>query len=287
MRSSVRIPLTLLLVACSKHHHAPPPPPIDSKPRVLHDEAEIEKYISEFPADQYKIATIDGTETRFYIDTTNDVIKRVLARGKHWEVDRVPLFERCIHAGDYVLDVGAHIGTSTIDLSAIVGDDGHVYSFEPQKKIYRELVMNLRLDHITNATPLRFAIGDGDPRIVHMEPPAKGNEGGTSVGEGGDPVELRTLDSFGFSRIAFMKIDVEGYEDHVLDGATALIAAQHPKIFIEIQGGHDYGATTPEYRAKIDATKAKLDALGYNVRLFGASDYLAVPKTAPASDTCR
>jgi len=286
MRTWVALPVTLGLVACAKHHQTPPPA-IDSKPHVLHDEAEIEKYVSEFPADQYKISTIVGTTTSFYIDTTDDVIKRVLARGEHWEIDRVPLFKTCVHEGDYVLDVGAHIGTSTIDLSTMVGDDGHVYSFEPQKKIYRELVMNLRLNNITNVTPLRFAIGDGAPRIVHMEPAAKRNEGGTAVGEGGDAVELRTLDSFGFPRIAFMKIDVEGYEDHVLDGATALIHAQHPKIFVEIQGGHDYAAATPEYRAKIDATKAKIEALGYNVRLFGASDYLATPKSQPASDTCR
>jgi len=274
------------LIGCSKHAAPPPPPAIDSQPRVLHDEAEIEKYVAAFPADQYKISTINGTGRKFYIDLTHDVIKNYLARGVQWEKGHVALFNKCVHNGDYVLDVGAHIGTHSIDLSSIVGDAGHVYSFEPQKKIYRELVMNLRLNNITNVTPLRFAIGDGEPRVVHMSPAAEGNEGGTGIGEGGDAVELRTLDSFGFKRVNFIKIDVEGYEDHVIDGARALLTAQHPKIILEILGGHEYETAPPEIKAQIDATRAKIEALGYTTRFFGGSDYLAIPKDEPASDSC-
>ena len=120
-----------------------------------------------------------------------------------------------------------------------------------------------------------------------MAPPAKGNEGGTGVGEGGDAVELRSLDSFGLPRIAFIKIDVEGYEDHVLDGAKALIARAAPEDRRRDPGrprvrGRDRRSTA----RTIDATKAKLEELGYNVRFIGASDYLATPKNEPTSDTC-
>ena len=51
-------------------------------------------------------------------------------------------------------------------------------------------------------------------------------------------VELRTLDSFGFQNITFIKIDVEGHECSVLGGASATIEAQKPSLLVEIEQRH-------------------------------------------------
>lgn len=51
-------------------------------------------------------------------------------------------------------------------------------------------------------------------------------------------VELRTLDSFAFQNIVFIKIDVEGHECSVLDGASATIEAQKPSLLVEIEQRH-------------------------------------------------
>ena len=47
-------------------------------------------------------------------------------------------------------------------------------------------------------------------------------------------VETKRLDDFAIANCSFIKIDVEGHEEAVLDGASALIAAQRPVLMIEL-----------------------------------------------------
>ena len=50
-------------------------------------------------------------------------------------------------------------------------------------------------------------------------------------------VEVRTLDSFGFTDVRFIKVDVEGSEREVLDGARATIARDRPPLLLELLSG--------------------------------------------------
>ncbi len=68
-------------------------------------------------------------------------------------------------------------------------------------------------------------------------------------------VPLRTLDSFDFQRVSLIKIDVEGHEYSVSEGATATIAASRPALLVEIEQRH---STRP-----IDEVFAKVLGLGY------------------------
>ena len=52
-------------------------------------------------------------------------------------------------------------------------------------------------------------------------------------------VQLRPLDSFGFSDLDFIKIDTEGHESSVLAGARKTIDASHPALLIEIEQRHN------------------------------------------------
>ena len=249
-------------------------------PRLVRDAEEMNRYLAAFPVGEYKIAEVEG-QGRFYLDDIDDVIKRPLRNGVMWEPYLVNLIPLHVKPGTTVIDAGAHIGTHTVTMARAAGRKGRVYSFEPQKKLYRELVHNLRINGLGNVVPLRFAVGDR-PGMVEMSKSAKGNEGGTAIGAGGDKVELRTIDSFGFRNVSFMKIDVEGFEDHVLDGAAQTIRTQHPALLVEIQGGNDYDKASPEIRQRIERTVAKLKAFGYAVRRVSMHDYLATyPATQP------
>lgn len=53
-----------------------------------------------------------------------------------------------------------------------------------------------------------------------------------------ETVVLRTLDSFAFENVAFVKIDVEGHEFNVLRGAENLLRAQRPSVLVEIEQRH-------------------------------------------------
>ena len=48
-------------------------------------------------------------------------------------------------------------------------------------------------------------------------------------------VRTRTLDSYGVENVAFIKIDVEGHELQVLEGATETIARSRPIMLLEIK----------------------------------------------------
>ena len=242
-------------------------------PQLLRDKEETDRYVAAFPLADYKIYNVEG-QGRFYLDEIDDVIKRPLRKGVMWEPYLVNLIPRHVKPGTTVIDAGAHIGTHTLTMAKAVGRKGRVYSFEPQRKLYRELVRNLELNGLRNVIPLRFALGDRHA-VIEMSRAAIGNEGGTAVGSRGDKAELRTLDSFGFRNVSFMKIDVEGFEDQVLDGAAQTIRAQHPVLLVEIQGGEDYDKASAQTRQRVEQTIAKLKAFGYSVQRVSRHDYLA------------
>lgn len=253
-----------------------PLPLISVSPMLLDDTNEIRDYINAFPIAEYKQHEVPGIG-RFFVDHTEDLIKRVIVAGEKWESHVIELLEEHVEPGTVVIEVGAHIGTHTIPAARLVGPWGRVYAFEPQRKIFRELYHNLALNGINNVVPLRFAVGSGNLRTIEMNPTTAGNEGGTGVGSGGDKAELRTLDSFGFERVSLIKIDVEHYENHVLDGAIDTIRRNRPVIIIEILGGEDYQTALPNVRERIHSTWGKLDELGYSVTPVFKHDYVALP----------
>ncbi len=56
-------------------------------------------------------------------------------------------------------------------------------------------------------------------------------------------IELRTIDSLGLSEVRFIKIDVEGHEQKVLDGGRDTIREQRPNLLVEAEDRHRAGAT--------------------------------------------
>ena len=253
-----------------------PLPVIATSPLLLHDTDETRDYLNRFPWELHKRYEVPGAG-HYFIDDIDDAIKRHVVAGEQWEPYVVELSEQYVEPDSVVVEVGAHIGTHTVPMAGLVGPWGRVYAFEPQRKIHRELHHNLALNGVINAVPLRFAIGAGETRIIEMNPPRSGNEGGTGIGTGGDAAELRTLDSFGFERVSLLKIDVEGYEDEVLEGAADTIRRNRPTIIIEIMGGKVYKTASPRVRARIEGTWKRLEALGYTVKPVRTHDYLALP----------
>jgi FkbM family methyltransferase len=274
---ALMIAVPVAAVACGA---TPPPyaplPIVDVAPRVLDDLEETRRYLNAFPLDDYQRYDVPEVGS-FFIDDPADMIKQVIVAGDKWERHSFDLLAEHIVPGSVVIEVGAHIGTHTVRMGQLAGPWGRVYAFEPQRKIYRELHHNLALNGVTNVVALRMAVGSGETRIVEMNPATPGNEGGTGVGAGGDAAELRSLDSFGFERVSLLKIDVETYENEVLDGALDTIRRNRPVMLIEIMGGHDPETASPDVLERIAVTREKIEALGYSVTQVFKHDYIAVP----------
>ncbi len=134
-------------------------------------------------------------------------------------------FRSVLRPGDLVVDVGANIGSLTTLAARLVGPSGHVYALEPNPRTYRYLVANLQLDPTGNVTTICAAAGpvNGEADLVHGRSDDQdriGNEGGT-------PVRMLTLDSISELHdrsIRLLKIDVEGFERPVLEGAGNILS---------------------------------------------------------------
>src|SRR5687767_1910242 len=65
-----------------------------------------------------------------------------------------------VQPGDYTIDVGAHIGIYTKNLSELVGASGRVFSVEPVPTTYDILCSNIRTFHLNNCEPINCAMSD-------------------------------------------------------------------------------------------------------------------------------
>ena len=312
MRLTIAIPpiplLLIPLLMCALAESAHPP---DLAPRLLDDSDEIDRYVDAFPTGQHRIiesprqpldCPLHGwvlcmriwLQTpyigQFYVEARQqDLIKSYMRSGYVWEPHNVAAIEAHIVPDSVALDLGAHMGTHTLLMGRLVGAAGQVYAFEPQRKMFRELRRNIRLNGLEGTvTALRYALGARND-VVEMNPSEAQNEGGVGVGHGGDRVELRTLDSFGIENVSLLKIDVEGFEDAVLAGAAQTIRASRPVILIEILGGVNHLTASAEERERIDATISTIEQFGYQIELMQAigpwrrhwpnrHDYIALPR---------
>jgi FkbM family methyltransferase len=151
-----------------------------------------------------------------------------------------------VAAGDICLDVGAHLGYSTILMSKLVGPKGRVISFEPMPETFLVLGENLLLNGLTNLDVQSSAVADHCGFIELLAPAGQDlswtpSITGYSVGSNSHSltVSLVTLDGF-LERLerppSVIKIDVEGGELAVLAGSCPMLTVVRPVLLIEVYG---------------------------------------------------
>lgn len=154
-----------------------------------------------------------------------------------WCEAELELLNKYVKSGDVVLDVGANIGTHTLAFSKMVSPGGLVYAFEPQVLVFQNLCANVALNAITNVYCKQLAIGkeNGKISVPIMDWREQQNFGALRLGgyDHGEQVELATIDSMGLKKCNLIKIDVEGMESDVLEGAKETIQKFRPMLFLE------------------------------------------------------
>jgi len=126
------------------------------------------------------------------------------------------------------LDVGAHVGFWLKDLQKTFK---MVYAFEPISDVRECLKKNVEKD---NYLLFDFGLGNKNEKVmVNYIPEETGN---TYVSDQGNrEIEIRRLDEIKLPKIDYIKIDAEGYEIKVLQGAEGLIARDKPYIHVEVK----------------------------------------------------
>ena len=169
-------------------------------------------------------------------------------------------FASIVQAGDTVFDVGANWGLHTLYFSSLVGKSRRAVAIEPFARAFEELEWHINLNHCSNVTVYRGALSNrcGQGSFV------AGNSASTGHLGGGEPdvddrsqVRMLTLDAVvgeqKVRQLRLVKIDVEGAESAVLNGATKTLIDLRPWLIGELHTpqqdvkvaelliGHNYG----------------------------------------------
>lgn len=154
-------------------------------------------------------------------------------------------------AGVVAVDCGANIGVHTVEWARLMHQWGRVIAFEAQEKIYYALAGNVVINNCLNVTARWAAVGAqcGSleiPEPNYLVPSSYGSfeikkrdnteyigQDIDYAGRGLKTVGVITIDSLHLDRLDFMKIDVEGMELEVLEGAREAIAKHRPLMMIE------------------------------------------------------
>lgn len=183
------------------------------------------------------------------------------------------LLQRTLFPGAIFVDIGANLGFVSLRAAELVGASGHVYAFEPEARTFASLSRSVALQRQANISAIPVALADVDERqrfyratmgTSHsLVPEADGHE---ARYEDTTEVRVATFDTIArdlpieLSRIALVKIDVEGVEARTLEGMRAsLPAAGRPPVWIEVRGPEGSTRSPETFRAVL----AVVQPLGY------------------------
>ena len=161
--------------------------------------------------------------------------------GVYGELDTKIIREE-IHEGDIVIDVGANIGYYTLIFAQLVGSSGKVFAFEPEPKNFEILKKNIEINNYQNIVAEQKIVSDksGIVKLFIAEHGIVGHRiNQQKSSQKFIEVESIILDNYIKklnldNKINFIKIDVEGSEPKVLEGAKEIMQKSNQlKIFTE------------------------------------------------------
>lgn len=218
---------------------------------------------------------------KFYV-LDNCIISNCIKNNQIWEEHMHDIFKKYVSKDSVVIECGCHIGTHTLPLASLCKT---FYGFEPMPNTYDILNKNIELNNITNAIIYKKGVSNKEDITQYCWIP-ENNPGGSGLDNNpmGIPswitptnknikVELTTIDLLQLDKLDFIKIDVEGYETFVIDGAINTIRKCRPVIIMEVWKNH-YG----EFDINHTKTMFKnILELGYEVLHINGPDFLFVP----------
>lgn len=232
------------------------------------------------------VRVVQVGDVRYVLSSQSpDLISAHLRQGKVWEQTTLALARLALTGlvKTTVLDVGANLGAFSVPIGYwLKAKGGRVWAFEPQRMVFYQLCGNLFANGLSNVVAHHAAVGDGSVQridVPQLDPFKDPNLGALSLdasiqkwqrgklmGSGVEQVPYLRLDDLALDRVDLIKIDVEGMELEVLQGAKGLLArSAWPPVLFEV-----WTESLKEYAAKRAQLLAFVkDDLGYEVQLIG------------------
>jgi len=191
---------------------------------------------------QEKIIKVNNYKMKT-ISYDTGISSELLIYGNHEPITTGIILEE-ISEGMVCIDIGSNIGYYALLESMKIGKNGTVWAIEPSPENFPTLVYNTKLQVNQNIHTFNFAIGDKNSEIEFL---ISKKSNWSKVKDKNDlvrtedkiiKVPVKTLDSFvkdnEIEKIDLLRMDVEGYENNIIDGATKTLIKFKPKIMIEI-----------------------------------------------------
>ena len=229
-------------------------------------------------------------------------------QGSYWDIDTLLKLESYIHKNKNILEVGGHVGTSTVVYASFLNKECNYWVFEPQSNIFSYLQKNIKHNNLekivkaihgsafcyTGTMNMNFKPVDGPnsnlPLNFLTERNMAVNYGGLTVGKNGEKINCYKLDDFSeLNNIGFIHCDAQGSEPFLFYGAQELVRKNRPVILYEDkllgagpQLHQNVCQSYPQYAeySTFDISDFCLNELGYSQiikRFNNSEDNLLIP----------
>jgi FkbM family methyltransferase len=177
--------------------------------------------------------------------TIREMLKLYYRAWKYQRVEGVPInwMRSQLKDGDTAFDIGAHKGAYTYWMRRAVGRKGTIVAFEPQPA--GSVLLQSLFDSAVRVEPMGLSDNVGEQRFFVQPQTNSVSYEASLVDKYADAQEqvirTTTIDSYAMEhglRPAMMKIDVEGHEWEVLQGAKSVLHTIRPFLLIEIEQRH-------------------------------------------------
>ncbi len=199
------------------------------------------------PSDKLKSSISDGIvwlndeDIAIYTSADSYIEWTILSNGTY-EDEINKLIRVSLKNGKNALDIGGNIGLQSIRMSQCAGETGKVYAFEPLVYLQEKFNSNMLLNKVYNVTLFPFALSDEESGADFTIDKKSWNQGTFSLtnhitGSEKQHVIIKVADNIpdiqALSSLDLIKIDVEGFEYHVLRGLKQTLQKHKPRIIFE------------------------------------------------------
>jgi FkbM family methyltransferase len=184
------------------------------------------------------LSTYDGCQ--YIIPSLQEPVGFALLIDGIYEPDSIQLMLQKLPKDAVFLDIGANIGVFTITAAKFLKQNGRVIAVEASPKIFPYLQQNIEANGLNNVKTLELAATERDNETVpfYEAPLDKFGMGSLAPQFQSSPIQLKTktIDSIlhdeQIDKVDFIKVDVEGYESSVFQGAEKLLNSPNAPIIL-------------------------------------------------------
>ena len=182
-----------------------------------------------------------------YLFPSNDThFDRWMLEGEYQQKERDALFEYMEERRpiEYIADLGAHVGLWSRPMMRRANTK-YIWAFEPNNSVRECYVLNM--GGFDNYSIYPVALGHKNMKgFLNVETDNSGNTNVHPTRSGN--TEIRTLDSFNFEHLDYIKVDVEGFEYNFLQGAVDTLNRCRPFVHLEMKSKNMRNSKDDFYR---------------------------------------